>query len=324
MKKSINLRIKYVLTLAFSLLLCICLFAQHQDAGTTGFSTLKLIYSARANAMGQAMIGRAANFDAMQFNPATLLKAENRAVSSTLMDHFVGSAGGSLSYIVPKNIYTSYGFFLNYWNSGAIDRTDIGSNGELIELNDTFGAQNILAGFSVAKFLSPAVDVGGSVKLVLDKIDSSSATAALIDIGFLHHTANQKVKVGIAARNIGFQISHYSDTNYSEGLPTTFLAGTGIDLTKNTLLNLDVTKATGENFTGKLGLEHRIHPALVLRGGFRSNAGDYAMGGSLGWTSGISLGMGWVYKTYAIDYAISSYGDLGLTNQLSLRYNFSN
>ncbi len=113
--------------------------------------------------MGQAMLGRAMNFEGMQFNPATLIKAKNKAVYTTFADHFVGSGGGSINYMVPKNIYTSYGFYLNYWNSGSIDRTDIGANGEFIELNDTFGAQDITAGFSVAKFVSPALDAGGAL-----------------------------------------------------------------------------------------------------------------------------------------------------------------
>ena len=39
------------------------------------------------------------------------------------------------------------------------------------------------------------------------------------------------------------------------------------------------------------------------------------------WTSGISLGVGWIWKKIALDYAVASYGDLGLTNQVSLRYN---
>jgi len=307
--------------LAFSLLLGLPLLAQHQDAGTTGFSTLKLIYSAKANGMGQAMTGREKNYDGMQFNPASILRVPNRAITSTFMDHLVGSAGGSVSYLVPKNIYTSYGFFLNYWNSGSIDRTDIGKNDELIELNDTFGAQNILAGFSWAKFLSPAIDAGGNLKVVWDKIDNSSASAALIDLGVLHHTANQRIKVGITARNLGFQLSHYSDSNYSEGLPLTFAAGMGVNLGQKTQLNGDFSKATGENFVAKFGVDYQIHPALNLRAGFRSNAGDYALGGALGLSSGVSLGVGWVWKNYNIDYAVSSYGDLGLTNQLSLRYN---
>jgi hypothetical protein len=307
--------------LAFSLLLIIPLAAQHQDAGTTGFSTLKLLYSAEATAMGGAMTGRVQNFDGMQFNPATILKVPNRAVSTTFMDHLVGSAGGSVSYLVPKNIYSSYGFFLNYWNSGAIDRTEIGNNGELIELNDTFSAQNILAGFSLAKFLTPAVDAGGSIKVIFDQIDNSSASAALLDLGILHHTANERIKVGLAVRNLGFQISHYTDKNYSEGLPLTYGAGLGIDLGRKTQLNGDLSKATGENIIARFGVEHQIHPALALRAGFRSNAADYYLGGGLGLSSGLSLGLGWVWKDYAIDYAVSSFGDLGLTNQLSLRYN---
>ncbi len=39
------------------------------------------------------------------------------------------------------------------------------------------------------------------------------------------------------------------------------------------------------------------------------------------WTSGISLGVGWVWKKIALDYAVASYGDLGFTNQVSIRYN---
>lgn len=310
--------------MAFSLLLCCPIFAQHPDAGTTGFSTVKLVYSARANAMGQAMTGRSMNFEAMQFNPASLLKIPNRAVSTTFMDHFVGSAGGSVSYLVPKNIYTSYGFFLNYWNSGSIERTDIGSNGEFVEMNDTFGAQNIMAGFGLAKFLSPAVDAGGNVKLLLDQIDGRSASAAMLDLGILHHTANERIKVGLTARNIGFQISKYNENGSSESLPLALAAGLGVNLGKKTQLNGDLSKTTGESFVARFGVEHQIHPALQLRAGFKSNAGDYNLNGALGFSSGLSLGLGWVWKNYAIDYAVSSYGDLGLANQLSLRYNLIN
>ncbi len=321
MTRYINWRMLSILILASNLLWVMPLFAQHQDAGTTGFSNLKLIYSARANAMGQAMTGRVENYDGMQFNPASLLKVPAKSISSTFMDHLVGSGGGSVQYVVPRNIYESYGMFINYWNSGAIDRTEISSNFDLVETGKTFGAQNIIAGFSYAKFISPAVDFGGTVKVIFDQIDDSSASAALIDLGIIHHTVNPKIKVGLAVRNFGTQISYYSDSKYKENMPTTFQAGMGIDLTKNSLANVDIMKATGENYILKLGLEQRVHPAFVLRGGFRSNAGDYANGGDLSFTSGISLGMGWNWKNWVLDYALSSYGDLGFTNQLGIRYN---
>lgn len=322
MRKCICLRTPYVLISAFSLLLCLPLFAQHQDAGTTGFANLKNIYSAQANGMGLAMTGRARNFEGMQFNPASILRVPSRAISSTLMDHFVGSGGGSVQYLVPKNIYTSYGFFLNYWNSGGIPRTDISSSGELIDLGETFGAQNILAGASLAKFITPAVDVGATVKVIWDQIDDSSASAVLVDLGIMHHTVNEKIKVGLSARNLGAQISHYSEDKYSEGLPSTFSAGMGIELSKKSAMDVDIAKATGEDIIARLGVEHKLNSAFTLRGGFKSNAGEYYNGGSMGWSSGISLGLGWNWKNYVIDYSLASYGDLGLTNQLSVRYNF--
>ena len=320
MRKCTFLRIEYVLISAFSLLLALPLFAQHQDAGTTGFSALKMVYSASANSMGQASTGRAMNYNGMQFNPASIMRVPTAAISSTFMDHFVGSGGGSLQYIVPKDIYHSYGAFLNYWNSGSIDRTEISPSGELSELGDTFGAQNLVAGVSYARFISPAIDVGGNLKFIWDQIDNSSATAALVDLGLLHHTANEKIKVGLSVRNLGKQISHYSESNYTENLPSTYSAGMGFDLNPKTLLNLDISKATGENFVGKLGLDYKLNPALSLRTGFRSNAGDYYNGGALAWTAGLSLGAGWVWRNYTVDYSFASYGDLGLVNQLSIRY----
>jgi hypothetical protein len=321
MRKFTSLRTWYVLISAFSLLVCAPLFAQNQDAGTTGFATLKNLYSARGNAMGQAMTGRVMNFDGIQSNPASIMRLPNRAISSTFMDHFVGSGGGSLQYLVPKNIYTSYGMFLNYWNSGSIDRTDISPSGELIDMNESFGAQNVTAGFTYAKFLTPAIDAGATIKFLWDQIDDSSASAAMVDIGIMHHTANERIKVGVAAKNLGKQITHYSDSKYVENMPTTYAVGMGIDLSKATALDIDLGKAKGENFVAKLGVEHMLNNAFTLRGGFRSNAKDYYNGGAMAWTSGISLGLGWAWKSYAIDYALASYGDLGITNQISLRYN---
>lgn len=306
-----------------SLLFALPLGAQNQDAGSTGFNTLKLLYSARANGMGQAMTGRVMNYDAMQANPATMLRIPTDAVSSTFMDHFVGSGGGSLQYMKSKNIYSSWGVFINYWNSGAIERTDISASGELLELDDSFGAQNLIAGISTARFISPAVDLGASLKIIWDQIDDKQATAILVDAGLLHHTANEKIKIGLTARNLGLQTSYYTDKKYKEGMPTTFSAGLGYDIITDGKLNLDIVKANGDNFTAKVGYEHQVHPNLALRAGFRSNAGDYYQGGGWSWTSGLSLGAGWTWKNLAIDYAVSSYGDLGIVNQLGIRYHFN-
>ncbi|HNQ43005.1 MAG TPA: PorV/PorQ family protein [Candidatus Cloacimonadota bacterium] len=312
-----------ILLALFLTISCGVLFAQNENAGTTGFDTLKLIYSARSNAMGGAMLGIAENYEALECNPAAYIRTPNPAVTSTFMSHLVGSGGGSVSYILPQNKFVAWAASLRYWNSGAIDRTDITPTGELLELNDSFAAQSIIATVSTSRFISDALDLGGSLKFIYDSIDNTSATALMIDAGIIHHTANPNIKVGLSARNIGVQTSKYSETKYSEGVPSVFGAGIAIRMKQNIQASLDISKASSENIVARLGIEYGITPGLDIRAGYRSNGGDYGMGGALGWTGGLSFGAGWQLGKFQLDYALSSYGDLGLNNQLSLRYNFA-
>jgi len=298
------------------------LAAQNENAGNTGFDALKLFYNAKTTAMGGAVNGIPQNFDALDFNPAAILQAPSNSVATTFMDHLVGSAGGSITYIYPKNKFVAYGAGLRYWNSGSIDRTEISPTGELIETGQTFGAHNLVASVSTARFISPALDLGGTAKFVFDTIDDVSASALMVDVGVLHHTVNEKIKVGLSARNIGFQTSYYTSTKHSENLPSTFSAGISMQMNENLLGAIDLSKASAENFVARIGIDYRLNPSLNLRGGFKSNAGDYYMGGLLAYTSGLSFGLGWKVQKFDVDYAVASYGDLGITNQLTLRYNY--
>lgn len=302
-------------------LISLPLFGQNENAGSTGFESLKLPYNARVIAMGGAVNGIHENPDALDYNPAAILNVPHRSVSSTFMDHLVGSGGGSIGYIYPRNRYIAWGAGLRYWNSGEIMRTQMSSTGELIETGERFGAHSIIASISHARFINPAVDIGGTAKFVLDNIDDKNASAALVDLGILHHTVNERIKVGVSLRNLGFQTSYYSSQKTKEKLPLTFGAGISIRMKDSILGAIDIGKCEGENIMLRLGMEYELNPALTLRGGFRSNAADYNMGGIAAYSSGLSLGMGWKVKDFGLDYAVSSYGDLGITNQLTLRYN---
>ncbi|MDD2210763.1 MAG: PorV/PorQ family protein [Candidatus Cloacimonetes bacterium] len=314
---------KIILTL-FLLSVIVPMLAQNEKAGSTGFDTLKLVYGARTAAMAGTGIGIPGNHEAMNLNPATSLRAPDHGLSTTFLDHFVGSAGGGINYVYPKNIYEAWAMSLSYWNSGSIDRTEISGTGELIETGETFGASSMILGISTARFISPALDIGGSLKMIYDSIDSKSASAVMVDLGILHHTANPKIKVGASIRNLGFQTTYYTDTEYKEQLPLNYGAGISMQMNDKLLGALDINKAIGENILVKLGLEYLINKAFSLRAGIKSNARDYNVGGTMGLTGGGSLGIGWKVRNFNLDYAVVSYGDLGLTNQLSLRYNFGN
>lgn len=309
----------------FALLLLISLVplaAQSEDAGNTGFDTLKLIYSAKTMAMGGAVTGLAENPAALSFNPAAILRAPHRKINATVMNHFVGSAGGSIEYINPRDTFVAYGASLRYWNSGSMDRTEISASGELLETGESFGAQSLVASVSMARFISLALDFGASAKLILDSIDDASASAVMFDLGVLHHTVNENVKVGLSLRNIGFQTSYYSESKYKERLPVTYSAGISMRMNPELIAAFDIGKAGGENIIVRLGAEYYLYPNLALRAGLKSNAGDYHMGSILGYSGGSSIGLGWKTGNIDLDYALSSYGDLGFINQITISYNF--
>lgn len=298
------------------------LAAQSEDAGNAGFDTLKLIYNAKTMAMGGAVTGLAENAGSLTFNPAAILRVPHNTLSATFMDHFVGSGGGSIDYVYPKDIYVAYGGSLRYWNSGSMDRTEISSSGELIETGDSFGAQSLIASASMAHYISPALDLGGSLKFIFDSIDDASATAVMVDLGVMHHTVNEKVKVGLSLRNIGFQSSYYTDSKYKEKLPFTYGAGLSLQMREDLVSAIEIGKSGGERVLVRLGMEYTLHPNLALRGGFKSSAADYHMGSFLGYLGGGSLGLGWKTGNFDLDYALASYGDLGLINQITVNYNF--
>ena len=59
---------------------------------------------------------------------------------------------------------------------------------------------------------------------------------------------------------------------------------------------------------------------LVFRGGFKTGPQDL---GTLGWTSGVCLGLGFRLGNFALDYSFAPYGPLGSTHRLGFRTIFT-
>ncbi len=309
---------------SFSLLLLLItgLCAVNENAGTTGFNNLKIVYSARAISMAGAMTGMGKTVEGLQFNPAGILGLEKVNVSSTFCSYFEGSNGGALHLVYPKAENVSYGIMLHYLNSGEMDRTEVTSGNEYLETGETFGASNLILGVSAARIMNPSIDVGITGKLIYDKIDSYSAAAILVDAGLIHHPVNEKITVGISLRNLGKQVAYYTSEEYSEGLPMTFAAGLSYAFRPQLSGAFDINVPRGANMNARFGLDFNPHPMLNLRMGYNSNSADWKTGGDWDWSSGLTFGAGFKWKEYKLDYGIASYGNLGFVNQVSLNYSF--
>jgi hypothetical protein len=293
------------------------LLAVNKSAGTTGFQFMKMTYSARALAMGNAFTALSDDPDAVHFNPAGLTQINSKQLKTNYINYLDGMNGGSAAYVMPDLNNYNLAFFVKYLNSGDIEKTELTSKDAYVQ-NGTFSASNLLLGISVAKTINENLDLGLTAKFDLEQLDDESASAVAFDLGILHQTKNEKLKIGASLKNVGKQITYYSDSEYNEKMPTEASLGAKFTFNEKTLAVLDVNKPLDNDVYAKFGLEHQLIKILTLRAGFDSRAGNYRAGGDYESVSGISAGFGVNYRNYMVDYGIASMGGLGWNNQISL------
>ncbi|MDO9577112.1 MAG: PorV/PorQ family protein [Candidatus Cloacimonadales bacterium] len=307
-----------------SLLLLAPLFLMgiDEDAGTTGLTFFKVNYSARAAAMGNAYTGLSNDASAVFFNPAGLVQLSRMEATVTYMSYLDGINCGSMAYAYPLDEKTTFAVFSKVL-SATEDKTLVDEYGQYGGTDGSFGFSDIIFGVSVARYLLDMLDMGINVKYLRESIDGHTATAAAIDVGIMHQTTSKNLKVGIALRNIGQQLSYYTSEEYEENLPTIATVGFNLHPKDNLYLTADIYKPLNYDYTGRIGMEFQPLPLLALRAGYKTNAKDW-QGGSDDALSGMSFGLGFDLSEYKIklDYAVVSYGDLGYVNQITLNYIF--
>jgi long-subunit fatty acid transport protein len=313
---------KYKIVLLM-LLLFVVNTAAEDTAGTTGFTFLKVNYSARAAAMGNAYTGLADDAGAVFFNPAGLLQVKSPQASATYMSYFDGIQCGSAVFVMPRNKKLVFGFFAKGLTATE-DRTLADEMGQYAGTDGTFGMSNIVLGASVARYLIDILDVGLSVKYIRESLDDNNGSALAFDVGILHQTTNENLKLGITFRNFGKQLSYYTESEYEENLPRMVTAGFNYHPNEKLYVTLDIHKPLDYDFSGRIGCEYQLHEMLALRAGYKTLASDWKTGGDYDTFSGMSFGTGFNLDKYnlKIDYAIVSYGDLGFVNQVTMNYLF--
>lgn len=311
---------KFRFFLAVLLIASISLVAENENVGTSGFNFFKLKYSARATAMAGSYMGLSNTADALFFNPAGMQQIEKREVSTTFLNYFEGFSGGSVAYVHPRSTKMKLGVFCSFLGNNDIIKTTANPDGTFNTNTSSFGASDFLIGVGISRYVNEILDLGINVKYLREDLDDASASALAADVAILHQTTNPKLKLGAAIRNIGKQLTYFSDNEYDEDLPLTYVAGFNYRFNKKILANADIYKPNTNDFSGKLGMEIKIHKNLDLRFGYKTNSDDWKTEGDYGKFAGLSGGMGIFWRNLVIDYAISSFGDLGFVNQISLSY----
>jgi hypothetical protein len=181
----------------------------------------------------------------------------------------------------------------------------------------TFRFYDVLMSGSYAREVYPSLRLGGTAKMVYEKIDWDSATGFAFDLGLGYTVAEAllggDVGLGFVVRDLGPKMGYFDE---SFSLPTTLQGGLsfsrgGLPGDLNAVLALDYERTREENGGVLFGAELGYQQMAALRFGYRGNHENTDL------TFGLGLGI----KPVTVDYAYASMGDdLGNTHKVSIGF----
>lgn len=278
-------------------------------AGTAGAQFLKIAASARAVAMGDATAATSDDVTATQGNPAGLTRikdlefaaSHNQGVISTQHQFIAAGASFPAASLAVSAVRMSYGSIDRYTQSNVRD--------------GSFDAGSLAAGVTVAKKISDDISVGATAKMIQESIDGESASTLAGDIGLLWTVSDWDL--GAAVQHLGAGLKFVQDT---APLPTTIRVSAARRFFSDRFtLALEASKPRDDEPSIHAGAEYWLSPMFALRGGYTATPGNQAdMGGLIGLTGGVGVNLG----RFSLDYGIQPFGDLGVSQRVSLSAHF--
>lgn len=310
MKRTIT-HIHIIIFLLFSLPIMADNSDIHENAGTRALTFLKIGVGAKAIGMGEAQVAATDDLYASFWNPAGLINLKRPQLAlmhnewiAEINQEFVGMA-------FPVGKSNTVGFSTNFLSFGDIQGRD--QNGDLTEIFRPYDIAMIL---SYARGVGQSLALGVNVKYIREQISNENGSGIAFDFGGMYALTNIPVSFGINAQNVGPRVKYVED---SFQLPFVLRIGTAYRFFEdNAILTMDFIRPTDNDNAIALGLGYTIANILQIRSGYK-----YQLGGNdLGAISGLTGGFGLSILRFQIDYALVSFGDLGLTHRLSLIAHF--
>lgn len=203
--------------------------AQTEGAGSSVFNFLNLPASSRLNALGGENVSLADNDISMAFiNPALLTSETDKVLQLNYAYYLAGTMFGSVMYGHNyKNNYFAAG--IHYLDYGQMEYAD--EMGNL--LGGTFTAKDICINLMYARQLGPQFRIGATVKPIFSVYEQYTSIALGADVGGYFQTKDSLFQMGLALRNIGWQLKSFYEEDYgqhTEMLPLNLELGMSLKL----------------------------------------------------------------------------------------------
>lgn len=312
-----NIRPRSIIALTAALLL-VCASIDvtarniNSGAGTSSFPFLKINIGARAVAMGGAFTGLADDESSLYYNPSGITSLTGNRYMLEYLNYFEDMQSGMVGYIHPLSETRFIAANISYLNYGKFTQTDL--TGAVI--GEFSGGDLVMAGTYAMKF-KDYFAFGGTAKFIYEKVQNYSATGVALDLGAKYTSDRSRYTAGIMIQNLGFQLSAMGSDK--ERLPLMLRLGGGAKPKGLPFLfAADLIVPVDNNVVVALGAEYFELKPLYLRIGWNSFGSNYRGDGSTDSWAGLSLGVGFDYKSMRLSYAYSPAADLGQSHRITL------
>ncbi|MDD5688425.1 MAG: PorV/PorQ family protein [Elusimicrobia bacterium] len=278
---------------------------------------LKVGIGAKQEAMGGAQVAVAEDVNSVYWNPAGLGSVSSTELSFMHLSLFEGINYEYLALGHPVSEDSTIGLQIMYLNYGNIDKTleDVNGAYDTVGSVGSYSAKDMGGAISYGKQVDETINIGGSLKMVSQKIDNDTASGFGLDLGIEYMPVKGGLQLGLAVQNIGGKVgSDNLPGNIKAGLGKKFSAFEGENnLTVAADANYELDSATTKE---NIGLELVVAEMVAIRAGYKLGYDEetYTLGGGFK-MSGES-------STFNIDYAFIPTKDLGDTHRVSLGIKF--
>jgi len=280
-----------------------------EETTSSGLAFLRIGVGARASGMGEAFVAVSDDASATYWNPAGLSQVESTEIMF-VNNSFIQDISQDYVAVVTSFGDLKLGGAFNYVNMGILEKRD--ETGAFI---DEFKPFDLAASFSAAYPVLDWVSVGGTVKGVMEDIDTETAYGALFDVGAIAQLPYEGLSVGVVVQNLGPTIK-FIEVPFDA--PRTFRGGVSYarkltSLSSRMGLAVDLVSSLDDDVQFNIGGEWNYNAFISGRVGYRGAAD----------TQGITTGFGVHYQGFIVDYAYVPFSEhLGSTHRIGVSYRF--
>ncbi|MBU1752745.1 PorV/PorQ family protein, partial [bacterium] len=294
--------------------LALLLYGNAYAAGGAGESILiplDGLMGARPAGMGETFIGLSDDINALHSNPAGLTFLIQPEFSTMYLTGLSDSHYGFAGVVYPFRKST-IGLSMAMFDGGKMDINMLNSNGSFKESRSLSAQKDSIAMFSYSLVVGSSLSMGWNLKAISSTLaEDYNAAAYAVDMGLLIRPVNDRLCIGLAAKNIVGTPIKYKSVEHP--LPVTIKVGCALRQNDCLTLCADYEKpAAGLKAGFKLGGEFLIKNLIALRAGYKIGYDQ----------STINLGFGINTSRFLIDYSFAGMKDLDSMQQVSFTTNF--